>query len=141
MHRRVVGDTHHTEGALVNRLLIESRASVRATEVEARGNASRFSLSSRETRPNVRRPGIMNNAPLLIRLVRHPYRLRRAYFTRNELGSAKPTVVARENFGVRDTLDSRLSFEAGSPVGLRARAETPKRISAESWLRQEVDCG
>jgi hypothetical protein len=141
MNRRVVGDTHHTEGALVNRLLLETRASVRATEVEAWGSEPHFNLSSRKTRANVRRAGNMCNAPLLIRLVRHPFRLRRAYFTRNEVGGAKRTVEARENFGVREILDSRVLFEAGSPVGGRVRAESPTRASVEAWLNQEVSCG
>jgi hypothetical protein len=138
MRRRVVGDTHHTEGDLVNRLLLESRTSIRAAEVQARAKEAQFSLSLRETRDNVCRAGKMKNAPLLIRLVRHPFKLRRAYFSRIELEGATSTVELRENFGVRKVLDSRQSFKAGSPVGNRDRVKSTDRISADSWLQQET---
>jgi hypothetical protein len=141
MRRRIVGDSHHGEGALVNRLLLESRTSVRAKEVEARAKSVHFSLSQRETRENNCQAGKMNNAPLLIRLVRHPFKLRRAYFSRTELVGAKPTLEVRKNFGVRKTLDSRLSFEAGSPVGRRPRAQTPARVTAAEWLQQDGSRG
>ena len=141
MQRRVVGDSHHNEGELVNRLLEERRISVRAAEVEARANSAHFSLSTHEKRANTRRPSKMNNAPLLIRLVRHPYRLRRAYFSRLESGLVRSSSHSRENFGVREVLDSRISFEAGSPVGGRVRAESPARISSDEWLQQEASRG
>ena len=79
------------------------------------------------------------NAPLLKRVVQHPYALEQGYFKRANLPRVK--IQPREKIVfpqfVREQLQKETKIRTIRPMEMHFRAESPARPTVEHWLLQE----
>lgn len=78
------------------------------------------------------------NAPLLKRVVQHPYALERGYFQRADLPRMK--IQAREKIVfpkfVQEQLQKETKVRTIRPMEMHFRAKTPSIPTVDSWLTQ-----
>ena len=130
---RVIGERQLRDRPLVSSLM--DRGGV-VDRVEA-SIAALPAFSSREIERGVRalRSSVeaAPNAPLLMRLVRHPFALQSTRFQRQEVRTTLERRPERSALPKRDRLPAR-PFEGGSPAGRRLRPEPRPIPTAAEWL-------